>query len=210
MVKEIPFDIQAAEAALSKTDAVLARVMEEHGPCSWKISPIDSVFEVLLRAIVYQQLSTKAAATIHGRLKALFDDEITPEQLLALPDETLRGAGLSRPKVSYARHLAERSAEIPGSKELVNMSDREIHDALISLKGIGRWSIEMLLMFSLGRPDVWPVTDLGVRKGFKIAFDMEELPDPKWLEERAEIWKPYRSVVSWYMWRIVEGPNDEW
>jgi 3-methyladenine DNA glycosylase/8-oxoguanine DNA glycosylase len=190
---------------LSAVDAVLARAIDTVGP--FQIAPrTSSIFAALARAIVYQQLAGRAAAAIWGRLCALFPEgEPTPEHILSASDEELRGAGLSRSKMLSLRDLARRAAggEIPVPAEIRRMDDEAIVERLTQVRGIGRWTAEMLLIFHLGRPDVLPVDDYGVRKGFAIAYD-RELPSPKELAAYGERWKPYRTVASWYLWRIVE------
>jgi 3-methyladenine DNA glycosylase/8-oxoguanine DNA glycosylase len=165
------------------------------------------VFAVLLRAIVNQQLNGKAAAVILARVSALFPRGVpTAARLLRTSDEKLRGAGLSRSKVSSLRDLAQKAEDgvIPTLGETKNMADEAIIERLSEVRGIGRWSAEMLLMFRLGRPDVLPVDDYGVRKGFAIAFEKSELPSPKELAAYGARWQPYRTAASWYLWRVVE------
>jgi len=184
---------------------VLARIIDAIGP--FRIAPRGpSIFVALARAIVYQQLAGKAAAAIYARVCALFPEgEPTPERILNASDEELRGAGLSRSKMLSLRDLARRAAdgEIPTPSEIHHMVDEAIIERLTQIRGIGRWTAEMLLIFHLGRPDVLPVDDYGVRKGFAIAYD-RDLPSPKELAAYGERWKPYRTVASWYLWRVVE------
>ncbi len=167
-----------------------------------------SVFLALAQAIVYQQLTGKAAATIFARLCALFpgaQDGPTADQILGASDEDLRGVGLSRSKLLSLRDLARRTAnsEIPTPSEIERMDDEAVIESLTQIRGIGRWTAEMLLIFHLGRPDVLPADDYGVRKGFALAYD-RELPSPKELATYGTRWKPYRTVASWYLWRMVE------
>lgn len=185
---------------------MLAHAIDSIGPfrLEWDRKP--SIFVALAEAIVYQQLTGKAAATIYRRLCALFPEGApTPEHILAASDEELRGVGLSRSKVLSLRDLARRAAdgEIPTQSEIRGMGDEAIIERLTQIRGIGRWTAEMLLIFHLGRPDVLPVDDYGVRKGFAIAYD-RELPSPKELAAYGARWKPYRTVASWYLWRVVE------
>ena len=164
-------------------------------------------FEALLRTIVYQQLNGKAAATIHGRVLDLLPDRrIEPAALLAIDPPLLRKAGLSHSKIAAVIDLARRTqaGELPELGELARMTDEEIVERLTVVRGIGRWSVEMLLMFWLGRPDVLPVGDFGVRHGFMHLLRKQEMPTPEELERYAERWRPYRSVASWYMWRVVD------
>jgi methylated-DNA-[protein]-cysteine S-methyltransferase len=203
------YDPAVAIEHLRGTDAPLARLIDAAGPFRLELKRTPSIFGALAEAIVYQQLTGKAAATIYGRVCALFPrahQGPTAEQILRVSDEKLRGAGLSRPKLLALRDLARKAADgaIPTLAEAHRMEDDEIVARLTAVRGIGRWTVEMLLMFRLGRPDVLPVDDYGVRKGFALAFRKRELPAPKDLEKRGARWKPYRSVASWYLWRAVE------
>src|SRR6516162_2300666 len=201
------FDADLAVQHLRAADPVLARVIDEIGPFCMQIRPASTVFAVLLRAIVNQQLNGKAAAVILARVSALFPRGVpTAARLLRTSDEKLRGAGLSRSKVSSLRDLAQKAEDgvIPTLGEIKNMADEAIIERLSKVRGIGRWSAEMLLMFRLGRPDVLPVDDYGVRKGFAIAFEKSELPSPKELAAYGARWQPYRTAASWYLWRVVE------
>lgn len=163
-------------------------------------------FDALVRSIVYQQLSGKAAATIHGRVVGLVGDgAAAPGRIVATSHEALRAAGLSAAKAGYVRNLAEHVLD--GSlpvESLHELSDDEIIAALTQVKGIGRWSAQMFLMFRLGRPDVLPELDLGVQKGIQKAYRLRKLPTPKQVVRRGEKWAPYRTVASWYLWRILE------
>jgi DNA-3-methyladenine glycosylase II len=165
-------------------------------------------FDALAESIAYQQLSGKAAATIFGRVRALYPKRkwLDPEQLLATPDETLRAAGLSRAKTAALKDLAAKTIDgtVPAGRALIRMSDDEIITRLTAVRGIGRWTVEMLLLFDLGRPDVWPVDDYGVRKGFAKTFGRRKLPTPKQLMKFGEKWRPYRSVAAWYFWRALD------
>ena len=165
-------------------------------------------FDALAESIAYQQLSGKAAATIFGRVRALYPKRkwLDPEQLLATPDETLRAAGLSRAKTAALKDLAAKTIDgtVPTGRALIRMSDDEIVTRLTAVRGIGRWTVEMLLLFDLGRPDVWPVDDYGVRKGFAKTFGRRKLPTPKQLMKFGEKWRPYRSVAAWYFWRALD------
>ena len=194
---------------LSAADPAMAGLIARVGPCELVPDPSGTHFEALLRSIVYQQLSGKAAGTIHGRVLALFGPEApTPEALLALNDESLRGAGLSRGKLAAARALATRWLEAPPSDDASQLDDEAIVTALVSIHGIGRWSAQMFLTFRLGRPDVFPVTDLGVRKGAMRLDRLEAMPSPKELERRGEVWRPHATVASWYLWRACEPSPD--
>ena len=203
----LPYDGKKAVRALAKADPALGKLIERVGPLRLQLRAIDTPFEALAQSIVYQQLSGKAAATIFGRVRALFPDgKLHPEHLLSLEESVLRGAGLSGGKQRAIRDLAEKSLAgmVPDGANLALMQEEEIVERLTMVRGIGRWTVEMLLIFRLGRPDVLPVNDLGVRKGFQIAFRKRALPDPAHIEERGEKWRPWRSVASWYLWRANE------
>lgn len=202
------YDVHAASAALSAADRRLGRLIARVGPVTLRIEPAQSMFAAVARSIVYQQLSGKAAGTIHGRLLALFPRRrITPAALLTLTTEQLRGAGLSAAKTAALRDLAVRTLDgtVPTLARVRRMPDEEVVERLTQVRGVGRWTVEMLLIFRLGRPDVLPVTDLGVRKGFATTFRRPELPDGDELTEYAQRWRPWRSVASWYLWRAVDG-----
>jgi len=179
----------------------------------YNITPALSIrpFDALAESIAYQQLSGKAAATIFGRVRALYPKRkwLDPEQLLATPDETLRAAGLSRAKTAALKDLAAKTIDgtVPAGRALIRMSDDEIITRLTAVRGIGRWTVEMLLLFDLGRPDVWPVDDYGVRKGFAKTFGRRKLPTPKQLMKFGEKWRPYRSAAAWYFWRALDAPE---
>jgi DNA-3-methyladenine glycosylase II len=179
----------------------------------YNITPAVSLrpFDALAESIAYQQLSGKAAATIFGRVRALYPKRkwLDPEQLLATPDETLRAAGLSRAKTAALKDLAAKTIDgtVPSGRALIRMTDDEIITRLTTVRGIGRWTVEMLLLFDMGRPDVWPVDDYGVRKGFAKTFGRRKLPTPKQLMKLGEKWRPYRSVAAWYFWRALDAPE---
>lgn len=206
--RALPFDAEAAVRHLTAADPVLGRHMERAGTFALELKHTKDVFGALAEAIVHQQLSGKAAATIHARVEALFPKRrITPDGILATSDDALRGAGLSRAKLASLRDLAERTAAgtLPTLRRLGTMDDDAIVDALIAVRGIGRWTAEMLLMFRLGRPDVLPVADFGIRKGFALVFRTgDALATPGEIVRRAERWRPYRSVASWYLWRACD------
>ncbi len=168
-------------------------------------------FDALAESIAYQQLSGKAAATIWGRVRALYPKRkwLDPAQVLATPIETLRACGLSGAKTVALRDLAAKTLDgtVPPAKALAGLSEEEIIERLTAVRGIGRWTVEMLLLFELGRLDVWPVHDLGVRKGYAKTFGKRELPPPKKLEAIGEKWRPYRSVAAWYFWRALDAPT---
>lgn len=206
---KLPFDARTALRELRASDPVLARLIDEVGPLGLQMKETGSVFGALAEAIVYQQLTGKAAATIYGRVCALFPktrNGFTPKHVLGVRDEALRAAGLSRAKTAALRDLAERtqSGELPTLAKVRRMDDDAIVEALTKVRGIGRWTVEMLLIFRLGRTDVLPVDDYGVRKGYAIAFGRKDLPAAKDLARYGEKWKPWRSVASWYLWRATD------
>jgi len=204
MSTPLKYDPEFAIEQLSTVDAKLARLIARVGPFAMPTREAMSPFEMLLHAIVYQQITTKAAASIHARLTALFPGgKPGPRRLQKLSDEDLRAAGMSRPKQRAARDLAEKALDgtVPSRGRLETMGDEAIIARLIQIRGIGQWSAEMMLIFQLGRPDVLPVTDLGVRKGFQLSHGGRALPEAKKLLRYGERWRPYRSVASWYLWQ---------
>jgi 3-methyladenine DNA glycosylase/8-oxoguanine DNA glycosylase len=209
----LPFDHLAAHAHLSKTDKHLARLIAQVGGFQFKLDECDSVYESLLEAIMHQSIAGKAAQAIFARIKALGTNGNcpTPEELLRVPKQKLRKAGLSRAKVAAVRDLAQKTIDgvVPTLQEAEKMSDQELVDRLISVRGIGPWTVEMFLIFRLGRPDVLPIHDYGVQKGYAITYRKRKIPKPKELLKFGERWRPYRTVASWYMWRAVHlaGPS---
>jgi DNA-3-methyladenine glycosylase II len=206
------YDQAMAVAHLSKKDRKLAKWIERIGPLDVIEKPIgfDTV-DSLARSILYQQLSGKAAATIVGRLeKAIRSKKINAASLARVDDTDLRACGVSGNKALALRDLAIRHShgEIPSSKQLLKLSDDEIVAHLVPVRGIGRWTVEMMLMFKLGRPNVLPIDDLGVRKGAQLLDKLDQMPTPKELLLRGEKWGPYRSLASMYCWRIVDSIND--
>ena len=203
----LAFDPREALAALAR-DPLARGMIRRGGPFTPNVSPTQSPYEALAEAIVYQQLSGRAAGTIFGRVAALGGGRFpAPEALLALPEERLRGAGLSRSKLQALRDLAEKAKRgaIPTYEEARALDDDAVVERLTSVRGIGRWTAEMFLMFHLGRPDVLPADDYGVRKGFAVAFRKRALPKPKDLLAYGERWRPYRSAAAWYLWRAADG-----
>ncbi len=195
----------AAIAHLTQADAKLAALIAQVGPC--RLKPREgTLLDSLTRAIASQQLSTKAAATIHGRFLALYPEgPPTAAQLLATEDDTLRNVGLSRPKIRYLKDLATHlEAGLPELEALAKLSDEEIIKILTQVKGIGQWTVEMLLIFRLQRPNVLPIDDLGIRKGFQRLFELDDLPKKTTMVELAKPWEPYRSLACWYLWRSLE------
>jgi len=195
---------QKACEQLRNCDAKLIPWLERIGPIKHRARRLPP-FHALLRAIIHQQLSGKAAASILARFQALFPDgELpTPEQVLATAPETLRSAGLSRAKLAYILDLAAKTVEgvVPTLEEVDRLTDEELIARLTEIKGIGRWTVEMMLIFDLARPDVLPVHDLSIRKGFKIVFGKRKLPEPEAIRRYGEIWKPHRTTASLYLWR---------
>jgi 3-methyladenine DNA glycosylase/8-oxoguanine DNA glycosylase len=202
------FDSAAAVRALSAADPPLRELIARVGPFRLETNALHSPFTALLEAIVYQQLTGKAAATILGRVRALAHPRRfpTPEDIRALRASRLRAAGLSRAKVLAVKDLAAKTQDgtVPSLARLRRMEDQEIIDRLTSIRGVGRWTVEMLLIFRLGRPDVLPTTDYGIRKGFQRTFDLPELPSPREIAIRGESWRPFRTVSSWYLWRAMD------
>lgn len=201
-----PPAVRNAVSHLKKSDPVMARIIEEIGPCRYQVKTVGTHFDALCRSIIYQQLSTKAAGTIHGRFLALFpEQQPAPDSLLALPEETLRGVGLSRQKLSYLRDLAAKvhQNELP-LDHLDELSDQEIIDYLVQVKGIGVWTAQMFLMFRLGRLDVLPDLDLGIRNAIKKAYRVRGVPNAKRIAKIGAPWRPYASVACWYLWRSLD------
>lgn len=210
--RKLPFDPLEAIAHLKKNDPKLGALIDRAGPFTLQLDRSPSPFESLLEAILYQQLHGKAAAAIHGRLRDFFGGDPTPKQLLDVPDERLRGVGVSRNKILAMRDLAAKVLDgtVPSHAAITKMPDADIVERLTEVRGIGPWTVEMLLIFRLGRPDVLPVTDYGVRKGFLLTFmkvpktraiEAADLPKPDVLFRRGRKWAPFRSVASWYLWR---------
>lgn len=201
-------DTVTAVRALARADPPLGSLIERIGPCVLELDSIQNPFASLAEAIVYQQLTGRAAATIHGRFVALFRPRRfpSPEDVLAAPDEALRGAGLSRAKVAALKDLAIRTVDgtVPPLRALRKMEEEEIVERLTRVRGVGRWTVEMLLIFRLGRPDVLPAGDYGIRKGFARTFRTRALPTPRQVLRRGERWRPYRTVASWYLWRALD------
>ncbi len=199
---ELAYDPAEAVAALRK-DRDLRRVIARVGDFKLALRPNHSPFEALAESIVYQQLNGKVAATIWGRTKGLFDSRnLRPEDVLGAPMAALRGAGLSEAKALALKDLALKADEglVPGWAALRKLDDEEIIRRFVQVRGIGRWTVEMLLIFRLGRPDVWPVDDFAVRTAYGDVFGLGKV-DLKEMRARAEAWRPWRTVVAWYLWR---------
>ncbi len=197
-----------AIAHLATVDPVMRRLIEDIGPCMLKPKARRSPFESLARAIAYQQLHAKAAESILTRLIALFPGRTfpRPEDLLAVDVQAIRTAGFSRPKILALCDLATKTLDgtVPTNRMIQKLGDDEIVERLIEVRGIGRWTAEMLLIFQLGRPDVLPVDDFGVRNGFRVAYGRRSMPTPKQVLQHGERWKPYRTVAAWYLWRAAD------
>jgi len=212
---KLPFDPDEALAHLRAADAKLGALIDCAGPFTLKLDPLPSPFESLLESILYQQLHGKAAAAIHTRVREYFGGDPAPQLLLDTPDEVLRTAGVSGNKVRALKDLAARTLDgtVPTHAAIKKLSDAEIVERLTEVRGIGPWTVEMLLIFRLGRPDVMPATDYGVRKGFALTFQRlpktrplaaEDLPKPEVVFKRGKRWAPFRSVASWYLWRACD------
>jgi DNA-3-methyladenine glycosylase II len=203
--------LSEGERVLARRDPVMKRLIKQVGPFVIGTRRSRTSFESLVRAIVFQQLAGKAAAAIYGRVVALFPGgRVTPENVIATSDTALRGAGLSAAKVASIRDFAAKALD--GSvplRALGRVSDEEIIARLVTVRGIGRWTAEMFLLFQLGRPDVWPVEDLGVRNGYRIAYELPEMPTAKELGPLGDRYKPYRSYAAWYCWQAVHIARGE-
>ncbi|HUO33621.1 MAG TPA: hypothetical protein VMU43_01390 [Candidatus Acidoferrum sp.] len=210
---EVPFDHRKAAAELAAGDARLAKLIAETEPFRLDQTPIDSPFEALLEAIVYQSISGKAAAKIYERIRALGANGRcpAPQEILATPKRKLRTAGLSNAKAAAMKDLAQKTIEgvVPTLDQAHGMSDEELVERLVGVRGIGAWTVEMFLIFRLGRPDVLPIHDYGVQKGFALAYGKRKIPKPKELLKFGERWRPYRTIASWYMWRAVERAGKD-
>jgi len=209
----IPHDPELQSEAvkmLRKADKVLAKIIDLSGPMKLEAENKQSPYEALAEAIVYQQLNGRAAETIFNRVQKAFGGRgkkfPKPEDFLKMPDEPLRAAGLSRAKLLALRDLSAKAAEgfVPSHRQILKMEDSEIIEKLDTIRGIGKWTVEMLLIFKLGRPDILPVDDYGVRRGFAKAYRKKVMPTPKELLAFGERWRPYRTTASWYLWRAAE------
>lgn len=193
---------------LKRVCPAIAEVIRRVGPCKLEVHSSRSPFEALVSAVAHQQLHGKAAATILGRFYALFPRQQfpTPSQLAKVTDDDLRGVGFSRAKVAALRDIAAHtlSGTVPSPEEIPTLSDEEIIARLVQVRGVGKWTVEMLLIFTLGRPDVWPIDDFGIRTGYKVAHNLTEMPKPKELLPLGDLYRPHRSVASWYLWRASE------
>jgi 3-methyladenine DNA glycosylase/8-oxoguanine DNA glycosylase len=205
---KLSWDKDEAIRHLCAADEKLAALIERTGPLLLQPRVEHTIFYSLLRSIIYQQLAGKAAAAILARVDALFPghDFVHPDDIASASDELLRSAGLSRNKMLALRDLAAKTLDgtVPTLAEAHDMSDAEAIERLVTIRGIGQWTVEMLLIFRLGRPDILPLDDYGVRKGFQVTFGTRALPTKKQVLRRGERWRPYRSVASWYLWRAAE------
>ena len=201
---ELEFDPETGRRALAKLEPRFRPLMRRCGPLALALRPAPSPFEALAESIVYQQLHGKAAASIFARIKALHVGRpLTPEAIAAAPDEDLRKAGLSRAKLAAVKDLADKAGMVPGWAALRKLDDETILERFTQVRGIGPWTVEMLLIFRLGRSDVWPVEDFAVRKAYGQLFGIAD-PKPKEMKARAEAWRPWRTVAAWYLWRSLE------
>jgi len=201
-----PIDYTRARRLLARRDPILRDLMRMHGPCGLAARQHSDPFKALARAIVGQQLSARAAATIFSRFEALFDAFPTPAQVLAVPDDRLRSVGLSSQKLGYLRDLCRRivEGELP-LDVLDRMDDEAVIENLTQVRGVGRWTAEMFLIFRLQRPDVLPVGDLGIVRAVQRAYKLRKAPSPARLTRIGEAWRPYRSVACWYLWASLNN-----
>ena len=204
----LPFDLAAALVHLAERDEQLKGLIAETTPFEVDFAEAQTPYDALLESICHQSISGKAAATIFGRVKALGSNgrAPTPEEMLRIRKPVLRKAGLSGAKILAMKDLAKKTIEgvVPTLERALEMSDEELIERLVSVRGIGAWSVEMFLIFRLGRPDVLPIHDLGVKKGWSVAYGKKHMPRPAELLAFGERWRPYRTVASWYMWRAFE------
>jgi DNA-3-methyladenine glycosylase II len=193
---------------LRRVDPVMAQLIRRAGPYQVRPERGAGPYEALVEAVAHQQLTGKAAKTILGRFYALYGIDRCPEpvRLVETPDEHLRGCGFSRAKSAALKDIAARSLDgtLPPRRALARMKDEAIIERLVEARGVGRWTVEMFLMFTLGRPDVLPVDDYGIRLGYKLAYGKRTLPKPRTLAKIGERWAPYRTTASWYLWRAVD------
>ena len=198
---------------LARRDPVMRRIIRAHGPCGLKPEARRAPFQSLARAIAHQQLNGTAADTILRRFIQLFPGRRfpRPEDLALVDDDAIRAAGFSRAKVAALRDLAAKSLDgtVPSSRIITQLDDAEIITRLTAVRGVGQWTVEMLLIFQLGRPDILPVDDFGVRNGFRHAYGRPEMPKPKELLAFGECWRPYRTTAAWYLWRAADAAREK-
>lgn len=203
----------AAHKHLSSCDAVMRLLIREHGKCDLVPETRRSPFQSLVQAVAHQQLNGTAANSILARFKKLFPGKKFPcaEDLAGVTDKEIRACGFSFAKIKAIRDIAEKtlSGVIPSSRQIINLSDDEIILRLTQVRGVGRWTVEMLLIFQLGRHDVLPVHDFGVRTGFRHAYKKREMPTPKELLAFGEIWRPHRTTASWYLWCAADALKEK-
>jgi DNA-3-methyladenine glycosylase II len=209
----MPADHRTAVAHLRKVSPEMRALIDRVGPCRMETTSTRTPFQALLHAIAHQQLHGNAAAKILGRFQALFPNHRFPgpKALASVTDEQLRAVGFSGAKSAAIRDLAEKTLAriVPGKAAATGMSDQELIDRITRVRGIGQWTVEILLMFTLDRPDVWPVDDFGVRAGYQALFHLDQPPKPKELIALGEIFRPHRSVAAWYLWRAAELKNKQ-
>lgn len=204
MSNRYPYDVHRALRTLRGRDRALAALMDRVGPFKLGLRDHNTPFQAILQSVVYQMISTRAAAAIHARVQSLFPNRYpSARALLSIPDDELLAAGLSRAKVAALRDLAAccLDGRVPHTNRLRHMADDDVVACLRQVRGVGVWTAEMLLIFNLGRPDVLPVGDLGVRRGFRMAYGLETDPAPDDLLQHGERWRPWRTVAAWYLWR---------
>jgi len=213
LVKKTTLTGTSAAQHLARVDPVMRRLIRSVGPFTLVPRNRRTPFESLARAIAYQQLHGRAAERILARFIALFPGRRfpKPDELLTMQSAAIRQAGFSRPKIAALRDLAAKTLDgtVPTNRVIRGLDDDAIVERLIAVRGIGRWTVEMLLIFQLGRPDVLPVDDFGVRNGFRIAYGLREMPTPKEVLRHGECWKPYRTAASWYLWRAADRAKAE-
>lgn len=203
-----PDALRKATARLRRSDPVLASIIRDVGACRLRTDETGGAFAALVESIIYQQITGKAAASIYGRVrKVVGRRHPRPQDILGATEDALRQAGLSRQKVLYLRDLAERVRDGLKLRSIRRQDDEAVIEALTRVKGIGRWTVEMLLIFRLGRLDVLPVHDYGIRKAMQRAYRFRTLPNPERMRRLAEPWRPYRTVACWYLWRSLEKPS---
>ncbi len=202
--------IPKAVRALKKQDKHMAKIIKKVGACKLEVAPYKTHFEFVARAIIFQQLSGKAATTIYNRMLKAIGGKMTPQAIAKATDEALQGAGVSRQKLGYLRDLARHAVEkLVDFEGIEAKTDDEIIEELTKVKGVGRWTAQMFLMFQLGSPDVLSELDLGLQKGIQKLFGRKELPKPKEVLEIGKAWTPYRSIASWYLWQSLESAEKK-
>lgn len=198
----------AAESHLSKVCPLMRRLIKAHGPCALEVNPRQP-WEALVCAVAHQQLNGKAADSILRRFRALFPGKKfpAPAAVLATPEDDIRASGFSRGKIASIRDIAEKTVTgvVPARAAALKLSDGELIERLVALRGVGQWTVEMLLIFTLGRTDVFPCDDFGVRNGYRIAMKLPDMPKPRDLRDVAARWAPHRTLAAWYLWRAADN-----